>query len=161
MISYGFQALDFGIRNKKSLVRYASKTLFSLILLLFLIESAHFFRNYQKYPLYSSDYWGWQRGFGDIIKYYQSVNSEYDDLYIAPLANGAEIFLPFYDPLKICTKYKFGGLVNYDPSRRQIFADEPSRLEEYNRITKFSTIKTVLYPSGAVAFYIIKPAQID
>jgi len=161
MVCYGFQALGFGIKNNKSWLRYLYKILFSLILLLFIIESFNFFRNYQKYPLYSSNYWGWQWGFGDIIKYYQSVNNEYDDLYIAPLANGAEIFLPFYDSKKICTKCKFGGPVNYDSSRKQIFADEPSKLEEYNRITQFNTIKTLLYPNGTVAFYIISPTRID
>ena len=112
-----------------------------------------------RYPLYSSDFWGWQYGPRDIMKYFLTVQNQYDDLYMSGEYNGAEIFLKFYDPENTCLgKCKIGDLWRnpaiYDPSRRQLFALSPDYLNQSKFKNNFSTKKILYYPNGKAAFLI-------
>jgi len=110
-------------------------------------------------PLTTSDFWGWQYGPRDIMKYFLTVDNHYDDLYMSGEYNGAEIFLKFYDPENTCLgKCKIGDLWRnpaiYDPSRRQLFALSPDYLNKSDFKDLFILKKTLYYPDGKTAFLI-------
>jgi len=157
MVNYGFQFFTVNLDSKKNLLQKSLKFALIITVIIIMFEIVNFMKNYQKYPLYSSDYWGWQWGFGRIIEYYKTVNNQYDDLYIAPLANAPHIFFDFYDPNKECINCSLGNHVNYDANRKQLFADGPESLNEYKKLGNIRLFKTLYYPNGQVAFYIIDP----
>lgn len=111
---------------------------------------------YIEYPEYATGFYGWQYGARDIVNYFLSVESEYDDLIMGPDFNAPDIFLRFYsqDFEKGCKKCRVGRFEKYDPKKKQLFAQTPYELgrTEYN--STFSTKKTVYYPDGKVAFLI-------
>lgn len=115
---------------------------FSLSFLFFLIR-------HQEYPLHSSDYWGWQYGPREIIRYFKEVEGNYDELIMSSNFNAGEIFFKFYYP-EGCIKCKIGNITNYNPTKKQLFALSPDEIKNFN----FKTQKTVYYPNGETAFLI-------
>lgn len=122
------------------------------------------FVNYLKlylieYPLYSSDFWGWQYGPRDIMRYFLSVKDKYDDLYMSGEFNAGHIFLSFYDPENTCmSKCKMGDFFRephiYNPSKRQLFSLSPEYLSKSKFVKDFLVKKTIYYPNGTTAFQI-------
>lgn len=105
-------------------------------------------------PMTTSDFWGWQYGPRDIMKYFLTVKDQYDDLYMSGEYNGAEIFPKFYDPENTCQgKCKIEPVI-YSPSRRQLFALSPDYLDKSTFKDNFSTKKILYYPNGKAAFLI-------
>ncbi len=145
------------VHKKKSKI-FSSTVIF--IFLCFVCASfSHFVKLLAEYPLYSSNFWGWQYGPREIMKYFLTVKDQYDDLYMSGEYNGGEIFLKFYDPENTCQgKCKMGDFwrnpVIYDPSRRQLFALSPDYLNQSKFKNNFSTKKILKYPNGEVAFFI-------
>lgn len=110
---------------------------------------------FQKYPLYSSDFWGWQYGPRKIMQYFLSVKNNYDDLYMSGEFNGSEIFIRFYDPKNSCqSKCKLGDFSQKSLFRRQLFSLSPELLEKLKSEKLFSIKKTIYYPNGNIAFLI-------
>jgi 4-amino-4-deoxy-L-arabinose transferase-like glycosyltransferase len=110
---------------------------------------------YTKYPLYSSDFWGWQYGPKEIIKYFLSNKSSYDELFMAGEFNGPEIFLKFYDPGNKClNKCKIGDFNNLDFSRKQLFATTSEKIQKLPKNLNFTIQKNIYYPNGDIAFLI-------
>lgn len=130
-----------------------------LILIFSNSVSQYFFKYFYEYPSYSSDFWGWQYGPNEIMKYFLSVKDNYDDLYMSGEFNAGEIFLKFYDPQNSCQgKCKMGDFRRnpqiYNSSRSQIFSLSPEYLENSSFKSQFSLQKTIYYPNGKIAFLI-------
>ena len=133
--------------------KFRFETTFVTILLFFL--SLLFFFNFYffKYPLYSSNFWGWQYGARDIINYFVKNESQYDQLIMAPEFNAPEIFFKFYAP-NDCKKCMVGlPDTNYDPNIKQLFAVTSNYLSK-NPGYKLNTKKIIYYPNGSIAFRI-------
>lgn len=114
---------------------------------------------FKQYPLYSSDFWGWQYGPKEIITYFIAMEKSYDDLYLNGEFNGSEIFYKFYDPLNLCnSKCKIDTFYVHpyiiDPKRKQLFALSPDTLNKSPLKEKFLIKKTIYYPNNTIAFQI-------
>ncbi len=108
---------------------------------------------YIKYPLYSSNYWGWQYGPSEIIRYFTKQESNYDEEIMIPEFNNPHIFFKFYAPTG-CSKCRLGTpSESYNPNIRQLFAVTPMYLEQNPQI-RFSPKKTIYYPGHIKAFII-------
>lgn len=141
--------------------RKVDRILVSILLIIaFMFNLIFFVRFYFiDYPMYSSDFWGWQYGPKEIIKYFVKVQNSYDDLYLNGEFNGSEVFYKFYDPLNLCnskckidTFYVNPYIVN--PKRKQLFALSPDTLSKSPMKEKFSVKKTIYYPNNTIAFLI-------
>ena len=105
----------------------------------------------QRYPLYSADFWGWQYGPKEIVNYFEKVQSQYDDLYMAGEFNGANILIPFYSP-EDCKKCSLGNFDNYNPNRKQLFAVTENYLSSFGSNIVFKVVYKVYYPDNKIAF---------
>lgn len=117
-----------------------------------------------RYPLYSSDFWGWQYGPREIMKYFLSEKDNYDEMYMSGEYNAGQIFLAFYDPENKCqSKCKMGDFFTkpliINMNKKQLFALSPNYLEQSKLINRFIVKKTIYYPNNKTAFFIgeIKP----
>lgn len=135
----------------------------SILFLLFLIIMLFSFKDYAykyfvQYNGYSSDFWGWQYGPGEIIAYFKEQKGKYDDLYLASKFNAPEIFIKFYDPENICSgKCRIGDLDKFDSRRKQLFAiaaDSLPSAKLFGSVRNIDIKKTIFYPNGYPAFYI-------
>lgn len=132
----------------------------SVILVITLVSFSSYLESYfTKYPLYSSDFWGWQYGAKDIVTFFKDQENNYDDLVMIPEFNAPDIFFKFYAP-KDCSKC-IAGLPEtyYNPAKRQLFAVNPNYLQRYlelNESLKFANLKTIYYPDKTIAFEIGK-----
>lgn len=137
------------------------KTFIAVLVSLALLASfIHYSSLYfKKYPLYSSDFWGWQYGPKEIMKYFLTAKDSYDDLYMSGEFNAGKVFLKFYDPDNACSsKCKLGDFWRtpeiYNPKRRQLFALSPEYLKKSNFHDRFNIKQTVYYPNNVPAFFI-------
>lgn len=119
-----------------------------LLILITNISVFNYLRVYfLEYPKYSLDFWGWQFGARDIVKYFTENKNKYDELIMAPEFNAPEIFFKFYAP-DDCEKCKIGlPSERYNPKLKQLFAISPNYLNQ-NRLLKFKILKTIYYPTG-------------
>lgn len=105
------------------------------------------------YPLYSSDFWGWQYGARDIVEYFVANESNYDQLIMAPEFNSPEIFFKFYAPNN-CKNCSVGTPHDaYNLRLKQLFAVTPAFLDA-NPSINFFTQKFIYYPNKKIAFQI-------
>jgi len=113
-------------------------------------------KHFNEYPLYSSDYWGWQDGPEQIMNYFLAQKDNYDQMYISGEFNGGpQIFIKFYDPQNTCqNKCRGGGFESYDPTLHQLFVLSPGLLENSIFKKQFLVKKTIYYPNGNVSFKI-------
>ncbi len=111
-----------------------------------------------KYPLYSSDFWGWQYGPKEIVPYFVENQGFYDELFLEPQFNGPQIFIPFFSQDQ-CKKCFLGGLEKVNLSKKQLFAVTPSTLKVFrkNSSLDFKGKKEIFYPAGSTAFLIVEP----
>ncbi|PIU37271.1 hypothetical protein COT02_01720 [Candidatus Roizmanbacteria bacterium CG07_land_8_20_14_0_80_34_15] len=144
LISYGFEGL---FSRKYKIIIYS-------INIIILIQAVLFLNNYYKYPLYSSDYWGWQYGPKEIISYFKENNKKYDELYMIGDFNAPDIFKKFYDLENNCKNCFIGGKDRYDINKKQLFALTPTELEKIS--WKYHIQKVIKYPNQRTAFIIIK-----
>jgi len=145
IIAYAFLVI------KKYLKKYlfVFGLIFSLVLI---IEASFFYKSYLVYPLRSANYWGWQYGPQPIINYFKKNRRNYDELYMTGYFNAPQIFLKFYDPQHQCSNCFIGGINQYNPRKKQLFAFRVE--EEVDLATKFNIKKVIFYPNGKEAFYI-------
>ncbi len=132
------------------------------IIIILTLAVAHYARLYfVEYPLYSSDWGGWQYGARDIINHFISVEDQYDSLMMAPAFNSPGIFIRFYSQNleKGCTKCAISQLAEHltqilDPNnkKREFFANPPSDVGMLPDYLKFETKKTIYYPDNSTAF---------
>lgn len=151
-----FQILtSTGVYFVSSVIKNNIVKIFFFMTIFIIITSS--FKTYAKnyfvqYPLYSSDFWGWQYGARDIVKYFSLNKNKYDQLIMAPEFNAPEIFFKFYAP-NDCQKCLVGlPSTNYNPKLKQLFAVTPDYLSKYP--IDFKTLKTIYYPNNDIAFQI-------
>ncbi len=133
------------------------KIVIGFVILLLLEANTIYFANFYltQYPLYSSDYWGWQYGAGSIMQSFLKQQSSYDDFAIAGDFNAPEIFLKFYDPEKICVGCKIAAPEDiFDPKRRQLFALTPDEISKRTQFV-YATKESFYYPNGQEAFRLV------
>jgi 4-amino-4-deoxy-L-arabinose transferase-like glycosyltransferase len=78
-------------------------------------------RYFDEYPDVSEDFWGWQGGPQEILARYETLQDDYDELYLEGFFNAPHVFIPFYTG-DACPKCRIGDASRYDPSKRQLFA---------------------------------------
>lgn len=143
---YGFDYLLKRFRKYKELIKI------SFYIAVFLSFS-NLIQLYYAYPLKSSDFWGWQYGPKQIINYYKTINTKFDDVFMAGEFNAASIFLKFYDPNNECYNCKIGDLTNSDTNKNQIFALSTKQFN--NSKMPLNIVKIINYPDKSPAFYIV------
>lgn len=151
--------MGYLIRSLRKPVWLKGLTVFFLMLVISFSFRHYLFLYFKNYPLYSSDFWGWQYGPRETMKYFLTVKELYDDLYMSGEFNGSEIFSRFYDPQNKCqNKCKMGDFWRqpkiYNPSRRQLFSLSPEYLNNSKFKEHFLIKRTIYYPDGKVAFFI-------
>lgn len=116
---------------------------------------------FYQYPLYSSDFWGWQYGPKEIVPYFLQRKSEFDQLFLEGQFNAPELFIPFFSR-ESCTNCYVGGLERLDFNQRQLFALAPSTVEESKKdpCLSFLEEKRIYYPNKQTAFIIVQPLNI-
>jgi len=162
LIAFGLWSI-FQILSKLSTsYKYWAKMIFvfSLVIAIFL-SALNLLQRFRENPRTTSDFWGWQYGSREIMKYFLSIKDQYDELYMSGEFNSGEIFLKFYDPKSTCQeKCKMGDLWRdpqiYNSSRRQLFSLSPEYLNNSGFKNRFLVEKTLNYPNGKVAFLIGK-----
>lgn len=132
---------------------------FSCLFLFAFNSSAMLFQRFTANPFTTSDFWGWQYGPQDIMKYFLAVKDNYDQLYMSGEFNGAEIFPKFYDSENHCeNKCQIGDFWRepaiYNSQRRQLFSLSPEYLNNSAYKNNFLVKHTLYYPDGKVAFLI-------
>lgn len=106
-----------------------------------------------QYPLYSSDFWGWQYGARPVIQYFVSNEKNYDEFYMEGAFNAPYIFFKFYAP-NDCKNCQLGTPKdNYNPAKKQLFAVSANYLKT-NQMSSFQTQDIIYYPNGDPAFFI-------
>lgn len=149
-LSHLFSSLE----KFKSLSLKLGKPLFLLLFLsiAFFSLKSYLYRYHLEYPLYSSNFWGWQYGPREIINYFKKVEDQYDELIMSGQFNAPQIFFKFYTP-KGCQKCKIGEANMYNPNKKQLFALTPKELKgKY----QYKTTHTIYYPNGKIAFKIVE-----
>lgn len=129
-----------------------------LMIVFTLVVSSNFFiflNLFQKYPLYSSDYWGWQSGPKQIMAYFLEHQSSYQQLCLEGQFNAPQIFLKFYDPENRCLdKCQICDHQSFDPSQKQLFAISHETYVKLGQQLNFSVSQVVRYPNDQPAFFI-------
>jgi len=158
LIAFGF----FGIYQV--LLKFLKPTLalilvFSFFFLLALNSGTALLQHFWINPLTTSDFWGWQYGPRDTMKYFLANKNNYDDLYLSGEFNAPEIFLKFYDPENTCqNKCQIGDFWRnppiLNPQRRQLFSLSPEYLVNSGLKSRFLVKNTLYYPNGKIAFLI-------
>lgn len=149
-----------GVTTATFFLKKIHKSLYIIFMFLFIFVSTlalrnYIFRYFVEYPLYSSDFWGWQYGPREVMKYFLEVRNNYDELLLMGNFNAPEIFIKFYDPENLCQgRCQIGGLERLDFNKRQLFAIDVDRLSEIPKYLEFGVIKKVDYPNQTPAFYI-------
>lgn len=119
------------------------------------------FGTYARYPLVSSDYWGWQAGPREMIGYYLDHLDQYDTFYMEGMFNESAIFLDFYieDP-RIRQDAFIGGQDHLDTSQRQLFGVSRQTFENEWNPGAWVIVHVVTYPNREIAFYLVRPAAL-
>lgn len=127
--------------DKKGIIKI---TLALILTLITLSQFWSFWTDYSTYRLYAADYWGWQYGPSEIIKYFTDHQNEYDELILHSAFNGPEALIPFYDPEKKCPKCELGGILKYSADKKQLFAFRVG--EEIKSLEAYPKLKLVFHP---------------
>ncbi|OGL53254.1 hypothetical protein A3K55_02070 [Candidatus Shapirobacteria bacterium RBG_13_44_7] len=120
------------------------------------ISTLYFFQKLSLYPQYSSDYWGWQSGPREVVKYFLSQKDNYDQLCLEGKFNSPKIFIKFYDPTNQCSdKCQICDSTSFDSQSKQLFALSQESYDKLNNQGKNITIHHLItYPNGQPAFVI-------
>ncbi len=156
LTAFGVDCFLYQLNKINHSIRLIVLFLLSFVVVFSFVNFVHLLK---KYPLYSSDSWGWQYGPKETMNYFLSKKDNYDEFYMAVSFNGPKIFLKFYDPDNLCqNKCKMGDLLLtpeiYTSSKRQLFSLSPTRLKKLKFKDKFKIKKTIYYPNGKEAFLI-------
>ncbi|HYP59311.1 MAG TPA: hypothetical protein VEQ36_02705, partial [Thermomicrobiales bacterium] len=125
---------------------------------------------YERYPLVSTGYYGWQYGPGPAVAQFQAHRDEYDRYLLDPDFNEAYIFLDFYlaDDPELREKAQIGGLfkANLGSQGRDLYAiradkydglmSSPDPLKSYTRV-----VDIIRFPSGEIALYLVEVGPQD
>lgn len=114
---------------------------------------------YARYPMVSSDYWGWQAGPREMIGYYLDHADQYDTFYMEGMFNESAIFLDFYIEDPQVRQHAFiGNQDHLDTSQRQLFGVSRQTFENEWNPGAWVIVQIVPYPNDETAFYLVRPA---
>jgi 4-amino-4-deoxy-L-arabinose transferase-like glycosyltransferase len=134
------------------------------LLAVMLVGATRFYTGpYDRYPLISAEYDGWQYGAGPAIAVFEQHPETYDRYFLDGHFNGAFVFLDFYlvDNQALRQKAMLGGIENVDVHRRDLYAirahkynalmSSPEPLRRYTKV-----IDAIRFPSGEIALYLVE-----
>jgi len=159
LIAFGIYSI-FEVFLSRSLKLKAAQISLSAFLFFLIFQSfSTLLYHFKMNPLTTSDFWGWQYGPREIMKYFLATKDSYDELYMSSEFNGAEIFLKFYDPQNKCQhKCKIGDFWReptiYNPQKRQLFSLSQEYLNNSIFKNNFLIQYFLYYPNGKIAFLI-------
>ncbi|MBN1262746.1 MAG: glycosyltransferase family 39 protein [Candidatus Pacebacteria bacterium] len=141
-------------RIKKFKLKRLFTTVWRSVILIVILTAVYKFINlYRQYPLYASDFWGWQFGPREITGYFLKNKKSYDELVMSSYFNAPGIFLKFYGQNQ-CRQCRVGGLALYNPNKKQLFALRPEELNQLEPGDGFLVEKEIFYPNNELAFTI-------
>lgn len=134
---------------------YLKITFFLFVTTITLISFRKYFLLSRQYPLYSSDFWGWQYGPRQTLSYFLKHQSSYQLLCLEGDFNGSEIFIKFYDPSDKCLgKCQICDHSRLNINQRQLFSLSQKSYDTLKYKVNFLVLDTIKYPNGKPAFYI-------
>lgn len=137
---------------KNKIVKIVLAVILTIVIIIPFNNYLH--RYFVDYPLYSSNFWGWQYGARDVMDHFIKADGQYDDLFLMGSFNSPEIFILFYDPQNRCQgKCQVGGLEKINVQKKQLFAIGSDRLQEI-KFLHFKADYTIFYPNRDPAFFI-------
>ncbi len=144
-------------RFKITVIKILSLTAIFSVLIINFFSFYHFYL--RVHALKTADFWGWQYGPREIMRYFLQVKDSYDDLYMSGEFNEGQIFLKFYDPKNTCkNKCKIADFWRapeiVELSRQQLFSLSPEYLDKSSFKNLFLIKKKIFYPDGKIAFLI-------
>lgn len=152
---YALYELLVKIKPQKKIIKFSFLISLSIIVALSVNQLIN---NFNKNPLSTSDFWGWQYGSRDIVAYFSEHEKSYDDLIMIPAFNAPGIFFKFYAP-NGCVKCKIGVPDNfYVSGKRQLFAVTPAYMASHPDYI-YKPVKTIYYPNGNAAFILSEIAK--
>jgi 4-amino-4-deoxy-L-arabinose transferase-like glycosyltransferase len=142
---------------------FSRRIIIPLTLIVVLISFGSYVNLYfVDYNKYASDYWGWQFGIRDIMKYFIANSEDFDQLIVSNEANAVEKLVEFYDPRNECmSKCVVGDVTSseiewIDPDKTQLISLSASKLTKFTEKYKFDIEEIIYYPNSQPAFYIGK-----
>lgn len=131
------------------------------ILIIIVFSSIYYLHLYfTKYPLYSSDYWGWQYGYRSILEEFKKQEGQYDQLLITHRFNRGEELLNFYNVSHDCKKcVVMTNPISIDSYKRQLFALRQDDIAEAKTLYDdflFIKQKNIYIPNGNAEIFIGK-----
>lgn len=143
------------IDYRKKIKIFNISKLIILYILIFLNLTYFLVSYFLIYPLISADYWGWQYGSKEIVRYFKANGNEYDELVMIAEFNEPEIFFKFYAP-EGCSKCFVGTPhEKYQKTKKQLFAVTPIYIKDHPEY-RFVDKHTIIYPNSQVAFKIVE-----
>lgn len=121
----------------KHVGKFINTSLLTVFILSAILINLLFFAKFYftQYPMYSSDYWGWQYGFKPIMEKYHKNN--FDELLITHRFNSGEELLKFYNVAYKCTNCKImHNPIEIDLNKKQLFALRKDDIDEANILYK-------------------------
>jgi len=156
LASYGLNIFNFFKETKWKY--YMGTVFFAFLVLIFSYQAVNFIKNYQKYPLFSSDYWGWQYGMKEILINYKKIEDNYDELYLTNAYNAPLELFKYYNTQIGCRKCLFMGdppdLLNFN--KRQLFFMRSDNKDDWEKkIPQYNLqVKNILkLPNGKIEYY--------
>jgi len=159
MVSYVFAF----IKKNRRILNNKKKVIAIFILLIFLIEAIFFLINNNKYPAYSSGYFGWQYGYKPVMEIFEEKERYYDELLITHRFNRGEVLLSFYNTQINCRKCRvMSNPIEIDSNKKQLFAlrkDDINEAKERYKGLEFKIKKRIYLPDGTAEIFIGEFAQ--
>jgi hypothetical protein len=118
------------------------------------------------YPTYSSQWWGWQSGYGQIVAYFEREHTRYGRLLMDNEANAPDELLRFYmtpDPAA-CANCAIADSDNpadvqalYKPGVPELWAVAADKLatSSIRNLPGSHTVGHLTIPGGAISWYFI------
>ncbi len=135
-----------------------AKLLGSAVVVVFALGGLYSFgayveRYHSEYARLSDGYWGWQDGPKDILAYFETVEGDYDEMFMDGTFNAPNVFLSFFGDGD-CAKCLIGANDKYEPSKRQLFALRPESLD--TRAFNYRLVDALYAKNGSVSFVFVE-----
>lgn len=133
-------------------IKSLSKILVVFTILIISLSFAYYLVLYfADYTSYSSDYYGFQFGSKQIVTYFGTHESMYDDLIMSPYIFSPYIYFDFYSP-NDCRKCESGLPEKmFNRNRKQLYALPPYYMTSHTEFV-YKPLENIYYPNGTVAF---------
>lgn len=132
--------------------------IFILITIIITASTIHFFQLLKKYPIYSSDFWGWQSGPKAIFEYFNQNQTTYSQFFLEPAFNGPEALISFYtvNYPQLKGKVTLSGLEPNSLCKNHLQAVTHHSLFNNQVSLESVTIQSSLYyPNGEPSFHFV------